>query len=99
MPDISEVAAKALLFCKPTEKEARRISAVANEAKSLVEHQVDSSVTGVVFGGSFAKGTWLRGDADIDIFFKVKPSVGIDEFEKMGRDIGQKALKKYNPKL
>ncbi|HEX2557140.1 MAG TPA: CCA tRNA nucleotidyltransferase, partial [Nitrososphaera sp.] len=81
------------------ESEARKIAAVANEAKRLVESHVDGSVTGVVFGGSFAKGTWLRGDADIDIFFKVRPSVGIEEFEKMGRDIGQKALKKYNPKL
>jgi tRNA nucleotidyltransferase (CCA-adding enzyme) len=99
MPNISPVAAKALPLCKPTESEANKIAAVANEAKRLVESQVDGSVTGVVFGGSFAKGTWLRGDADIDIFFKVKPSVAIEEFEKMGRDIGQKALKKYNPKL
>lgn len=99
MPDISPVAAKALPLCKPTESEARKIAAVANEAKRLVESQVDGSVTGVVFGGSFAKGTWLRGDADIDIFFKVKPSVAIEEFEKMGRDIGQKALKNYKPKL
>ncbi len=99
MPDISPVAAKALPLCKPTESEAKKISAVANEAKRLVESQVDGSVTGVVFGGSFAKGTWLRGDADIDIFFKVRTSVGIEEFEKMGRDIGQKALKNYKPKL
>ncbi len=99
MPDISLVAAKALPLCKPAESEARKIAAVANEAKRLVESHVDGSVTGVVFGGSFAKGTWLLGDADIDIFFKVEPSVGIEEFEKMGRDIGQKALKKYSPKL
>jgi tRNA nucleotidyltransferase (CCA-adding enzyme) len=99
MPDISVVAAKALPLCKPSASEAKKIEAVANEAKRLVESQIDSSMTGVVFGGSFAKGTWLQGDADIDIFFKVKPSVGIDEFEKMGKAVGLDALKKHNPKL
>ncbi len=99
MPDISAVAAKALPLCKPSESEARKITAVAQEAKRLVESQVNGSVTGVVFGGSFAKGTWLGGDADIDIFFKVKPSIAIEEFEKMGQNVGKQALKKYDPKL
>jgi len=96
---ISVVAAKALPLCKPSESEAKKITAVANEAKRLVEGQIDDSVTAAVFGGSFAKGTWLKGDADIDIFFKVKPSIAIEDFERMGRQVGQKALKKHSPKL
>jgi tRNA nucleotidyltransferase (CCA-adding enzyme) len=56
-------------------------------------------VVDVVFGGSFAKGTWLPGHADIDIFVKIKPSVGIEKFEEMGREIGSEALKSYGPKL
>jgi tRNA nucleotidyltransferase (CCA-adding enzyme) len=93
--------AKALPLCESSPSEERRITAVAKEAKALVDRQVAGTgdVVDVVFGGSFAKGTWLHGDADIDIFFKVKPSVPVEKFEELGRDIGRKALKDYKPKL
>ncbi len=99
--DINAITAKALPLCEPGEKEVKRITSIAQEAKRRVEDRVAGSdkVTSVVFGGSFAKGTWLKGDADIDIFFKVKPSVGGEDFEKLGRDVGKQALKKYRPKL
>jgi tRNA nucleotidyltransferase (CCA-adding enzyme) len=98
---ISAVIAKALPLCEPSPSEERKITAVAKEAKALVDRQVASTgdIVDVVFGGSFAKGTWLHGDADIDIFFKVKPSVPVEEFEDMGRNIGQKALKDHKPRL
>jgi tRNA nucleotidyltransferase (CCA-adding enzyme) len=98
---ITAVSAKALPFCEPSPREEQRITAVANEAKALVDRQVAgmSDVAGVVFGGSFAKGTWLRGDADIDIFFKVKPSVPVGQFEDLGKDVGREALKAHDPRL
>ena len=30
-------------------------------------------ISDIVLGGSVAKGTWLKGSADIDIFIKLKP--------------------------
>lgn len=101
MPDIGTTIAKALPLCEPSENETKRITSIAQEAKRLVENTVAGSdkVTGVVFGGSFAKGTWLRGDADIDVFFKVPQSVDVNDFENMGRSVGQQALKEYQPKL
>jgi tRNA nucleotidyltransferase (CCA-adding enzyme) len=92
---------KALLICEPSENHERRIRAVAEEVKTLVDHYVAQldDVVDVVFGGSFAKGTWLPEDADIDIFVKIKPTVSIEKFEKMGRDIGSETLKKYGPQL
>jgi len=98
---IGAVIAKALPLCEPSPSEERRITAVANEARALVEKYLAGSgeVVDVVFGGSFAKGTWLRGDADIDIFFRVKPSVPIEKFEELGRAVGQKALKAHKPRL
>jgi tRNA nucleotidyltransferase (CCA-adding enzyme) len=43
-------------------------------AYDLVEKEIEkySEVIGLEFGGSFAKGTWLSKDADIDIFIKFK---------------------------
>ena len=101
MSSVSAMAAKALFACEPSPSEVRRITAVAQEAKAFVDKHVAGmdEVVEVVFGGSFAKGTWLRGDADIDIFFKVKSSVPVEKFEEMGRSIGQKALMAHKPRL
>jgi tRNA nucleotidyltransferase (CCA-adding enzyme) len=95
------VIAKALTLCEPSPSEERRISAVAEEAKALVDRQVAGmgDIVQVVFGGSFAKGTWLHGDADIDIFFKVRSSVPVEKFEEMGRSVGKDALKAHRPRL
>ena len=101
MQDARSLISKALHQCEPSETQVRRIETVAKEAKELVDRYVAhmDDVVDVVFGGSFAKGTWLPGDADIDIFVKIKSSVGIEKFEEMGIDIGNKTLKKYGPKL
>ncbi len=100
-PYVSAVIAKALSLCEPTKSEASKLTKVAQETKRLVESRVASldEIVDVVFGGSFAKGTWLRGDADIDIFVKIKPSVSVERFEVLGKSIGQEALKKHKPKL
>lgn len=100
-PDVSAVIDKALSLCEPTRGEASKLTKIAQEAKRLVENRVASldEVVDVIFGGSFAKGTWLRGDADIDIFVKIKPSVSVERFEVLGKSIGQEALKKHKPKL
>jgi tRNA nucleotidyltransferase (CCA-adding enzyme) len=92
---------KALNQCEPSENQQRRLETVAEEVKGLVDRYVAQleDVVDVVFGGSFAKGTWLPDNADIDIFVKIKPSVSNEKFEEMGRDIGSKTLKKYSPKL
>ena len=101
MPDPSTLISKVLPLCEPTHSQERRIAKVAQEAKTHVDSYVAQldDVVDVVFGGSFAKGTWLPGHADIDIFVKIKPSVGIEKFEEMGREIGSEALKSYSPKL
>ncbi len=101
MPDLRTVISKILSLCEPTHGEETRIGKVAQEAKAHVERYVAEmdDVVEVVFGGSYAKGTWLPHHADIDIFVKIKPSVAIEKFEEMGIEIGTKALKKYWPKL
>ncbi|MDQ5877132.1 MAG: CCA tRNA nucleotidyltransferase [Thermoproteota archaeon] len=101
MPDPSALISKVLPLCEPTHSQERRIARAAQEAKAHVDSYVAQldEVVDVVFGGSFAKGTWLPDHADIDIFVKIKRSVGAEKFEEMGRQIGSKALKMYGPKL
>lgn len=96
---MTDVLKRALAACEPTAAETEKITAVGEEAKRLVEARAGPEVTEVVFGGSFAKGTWLKGDADVDIFVKVKPSVEEDRFEKLGVEFGMTALKRHGAHL
>jgi tRNA nucleotidyltransferase (CCA-adding enzyme) len=53
-------------------------------------------VRGVVLGGSFAKGTWLPEDADIDIFVRIDTSTPEPRFEYVGLAVGAKAMSGYS---
>src|ERR687894_1194728 len=101
MLNSNTLISKALSICEPSHIEQARIARVAQEVKAYVDRYVAGldNVVDVVFGGSFAKGTWLPHQADIDIFVKIKPSVTVEKFEQMGREIGSEALKTFGPKL
>jgi len=49
----------------------------------------------VVLGGSFAKGTWLPGAPDIDIFVKLSPDTDQTRFEEAGLKVGLEVTKGY----
>ena len=49
----------------------------------------------VLVGGSYAKGTWLQGHVDLDIFVKIDPSTSEPEFERIGLAVGALATKGY----
>ncbi|QMU54117.1 MAG: CCA tRNA nucleotidyltransferase [Nitrosopumilus sp.] len=92
---ISKIS-KTVITTKIVEQSKERI---ANLAYSLVEKEIEkyAEVTGLEFGGSFAKGTWLDKDADIDIFIRFKKTTSEEKFEKISKRIGFDALKKYSP--
>jgi len=72
---------------------------IADEAFALVENQIRNypEVTGLEFGGSYAKDTWLSKEADIDIFIKFKKSISDERFAEISKKIGFESMKKYNP--
>ncbi|MFQ5941170.1 MAG: CCA tRNA nucleotidyltransferase [Nitrososphaerales archaeon] len=98
---MSHVLKQALKLVEPTQKEIDSVGVVAKKALAVVK-ETSSKFHGVVdvsFGGSYAKGTWLKDDVDIDIFVKVRSDVEEKEFEVIGRQLGVHALKKYKPYL
>jgi tRNA nucleotidyltransferase (CCA-adding enzyme) len=101
LTDFAAIIAKAVTQCEPTRREQEKITQAAERCKKLVEEQTagNDNVVSVLFGGSYAKGTWLRGDADVDVFIKIRPSVDVGRFEELGKGIGLAALKRYGPKL
>ena len=95
MKSISTIL-KAVTPTNTTQASKENISKIAFD---LVEEEVKKfpEVIGIEFGGSFAKGTWLSKDADIDIFVRFKKSTSEEKFEKISRKVGFDALKKYSP--
>ena len=96
MKQIISKIAKIVVPSKTIEKTKKGISELAY---NLVEKEIKKfpEVIGLEFGGSFAKGTWLAKDADIDIFVRFKKSTSEQKFEIISKKIGFEALKKYSP--
>jgi tRNA nucleotidyltransferase (CCA-adding enzyme) len=83
----------------PIEKEQEKIKKISELSIQLVKQQAErfSEVTGVEIGGSYAKGTWLSGEVDLDIFVKLKKDVDEKTFESIGKTVGFDSLKKFKP--
>lgn len=83
----------------PIEKEQEKIKKISELSIQLVKQQAErfSEVTGVEIGGSYAKGTWLSGEVDLDVFVKLKKDVDEKTFESIGKTIGFDSLKKFKP--
>ena len=95
---------KLLDECTPTESEILHLNNIANKVKDLIANFVLDNpdypfVKDVVFGGSFAKGTWLKNEADVDIFVKFDDQMDVRDFENYGKRIGLQSLKDFSPYL
>jgi tRNA nucleotidyltransferase (CCA-adding enzyme) len=100
MTDISNtIISKAMQLCQPSPSEIKKLTMVACKTKNLVTKYTSPKIVEIVFGGSFAKGTWLKDDADIDIFVKLDASISNEEFEQLGKQIGLESLKMYKTRL
>jgi tRNA nucleotidyltransferase (CCA-adding enzyme) len=83
----------------PTRQEEEKIRKIAEELVELVKKEAakNSEVTEVELGGSYAKGTWLKGTLDLDIFVKIKKETPVEQFEAIGKKIGFDSMKKFSP--
>lgn len=92
---------KALKLVEPAQREIDVVNRVAKNSLELVKKAASKfdGIVDVTFGGSYAKGTWLRGDVDVDIFVKIRPDISEQEFERIGRELGFQALRSYKPYL
>lgn len=98
---LDDILKRAAKLTEPSDKEIAHVDSVAARSLGLVWRAARNyeGIVDVMFGGSYAKGTWLRNDVDVDIFVKIKQSVKEKEFEGIGRKLGFQALKAYKPYL
>ncbi len=94
-----KVLDQAKKFTIPTPKEGELMRELAELSLKLVKDEAAKfpEVTEVELGGSYAKGTWLKGEVDLDIFIKLKNETDEKTFEMIGKKIGFDALKKFKP--
>lgn len=78
----------------PDEAERERLARATDRLLACTESATaDLSVeTDVVRVGSTARGTWLSGDQDIDLFVRFPPDLPREDLESMGLEVGREVI-------
>lgn len=97
MTGISRVLASAESLVRPSQDGEAKIGSLAKSllAKTRRAAERFPETRGVLIGGSYAKGTWLPGHVDLDIFVKFDPSTAEADFERVGLEVGATATRGY----
>jgi tRNA nucleotidyltransferase (CCA-adding enzyme) len=88
----SEVEERALSRIRPMPGEEEEILGVAEEIIGAVNH---SGRAEAMLVGSVARGTWVRGDRDLDIFMLHDPSLPREYLEEEGLALARDVAKKF----
>ena len=85
---------KVLEDVKPPETEKKKVKALSDKLIQLInEVAAEKNLNGeAVLVGSVAKGTWLAGKADVDIFIKFPLNMEEAELKESGLYIGHKCI-------
>ena len=97
MSRLSRVLAGAARMVRPGASEQSKVESLARSLLARTQKSASGyrETRGVLLGGSFAKGTWIPGHVDLDIFVRIDPSVDEDMFEKIGLEVGAAAAKGF----
>lgn len=101
MDKIQEVLNEAIKLVEPSKEEEGIVQKATEKTLELIKKEIEKCKVKpqVVLGGSYAKGTWLKGEADIDVFMKFPLNLDKDDLERLAVKIGKTALKDYKPTL
>ena len=101
---MEEILKEVLERIRPTPEEEERVRKVVDKVRDLLESIKHSfSFRKIVFAGSTARGTNLRGSSDIDVFLLYPKDVSLEEIEgevrKLAEKIGGELLYAQHPYL
>ena len=82
---------------KPKKEEEEKIQKIINEFKNKIQKIIDNYYKDIeiFIGGSFAKGTWLSKDTDIDVFIRFDKKYEEKKLSEIIEDILKKSGFKY----
>ncbi|MCS7136109.1 MAG: CCA tRNA nucleotidyltransferase [Nitrososphaerota archaeon] len=101
MQSIEEVMIEVLQKIKPSLVESEKLMRLANELLNTVKN-VSSNYKGIVdvrLEGSVAKGTWIKGREEIDVFVQFLKDVNKDALERAILEIGSAVIGKFGGKI
>jgi tRNA nucleotidyltransferase (CCA-adding enzyme) len=93
---VKDICSQILSKIIPSAEEERRILRLANEVRSRTEQAADNLGLNaeVRIEGSVAKGTWLSGETDIDIFVRLPTKEKREKFRDICKQIANNAFQK-----
>ena len=95
----SSILSFVLKQCKPTTAENKRMWDLYHDIESQITNiSKNYNISDIKLGGSLARDTWLKDEADIDIFIKLRSDCTKKDLHN-SLEIGQTVLKKYKPYL
>lgn len=83
-----EVINEAVSFITPSEDEKREARETEEELKKRLDKIVSEPLR-YRFLGSYARGTWLRGHLEIDVFILFPEETSLQELQKKGLEVGK----------
>jgi tRNA nucleotidyltransferase (CCA-adding enzyme) len=92
MTDISKIRTSLLSRIKPRNQEIQKLKSLASSLISRIDNlgQVEGLNINSKLVGSSARGTWLSGEHDLDIFIMFPPDVSREYLEEKGLYIARK---------
>lgn len=95
MSRVSTVVSEAERMVRPSPAEEREVGTLARLLLARTRRAAARfpETRGALVGGSYAKGTWLPGHVDLDIFVKLDPSTAESDFERIGLRVGETATR------
>jgi tRNA nucleotidyltransferase (CCA-adding enzyme) len=99
--ELSKVIEKARAIVTPTKKEEAKLSRVSAMVRDLLEQSFATAhvVPEILLGGSYAKGTWLRGSGDIDFYLLYPLTYPREKLEGEAIEISQRAVKGFEIRM
>lgn len=88
---VAAISKRVLADVKPSEEEIRITTAYSNEIMGRLRAAAPDGVE-ILFAGSVARGTELRGSSDIDIFLLFPKGTKKEEITRKGLEIGKKIV-------
>ena len=97
MNRLASVMKRASRLVVPSASETAKVSRLARMLLAKTRRAANRfpEAKGVLMGGSFAKGTWLPGRVDLDVFVQIDSMTTEERFERVGLEVGAIATRGY----
>jgi tRNA nucleotidyltransferase (CCA-adding enzyme) len=103
LENLEAVLERAAKLVTPDESEAKKLDSVTAKIRSRIEKVLtgipEAERPEITLGGSYAKGTWLKGSHDIDFFLQYPKEYPREKLESDALESAKAAVREYGEKI